>query len=155
MNFARVNASHSCNQEFGGNGFTVSGLVGGPIAGDRLLAQVSASFSNIDGVMKAVNVNEFVNGGQNATLLGKMIFNASDDVKLTSGADYYKTDDEPSVYLHPPERRSEGQQFPLWCIRLKSDRRSSHTQIVSINPTRLLEIWGPSRTIGVRVGAEW
>lgn len=94
----QVNAAHTWNQEFGGTGISVSGLAGGPIAGDNVLAQVSASYSDVDGVMKAVNVNHFVNGGKNATVRGKVIFKASDDVKLTLGADYYESNDEPSGY---------------------------------------------------------
>ncbi|KRB82406.1 hypothetical protein ASE00_10080 [Sphingomonas sp. Root710] len=94
---AQVNASHTWNQEFGGTGVTVSGLVSGPIA-ERVKAQVSASYSDADGVMKIVNTGRTGNGGRNATVRGKLIFDLSDDAKLTLNSDYYDSHDETSVY---------------------------------------------------------
>ena len=95
---AQVNATHTWNQEFGGNGIAISGLVGGPIVGDSVLAQVSASYTDADGVMKIVNLDRFANGGKNLTLRGKVIFEMSSDARLALNADYYDSNDELSAY---------------------------------------------------------
>ena len=94
----QVNLSHSWNQEFGGTGKTISGIIGGPIAGDSVRAQLSGSYSDQDGVMRIVNLDRFANGGRNLTLRGKVIFELSEDSRLTLNGDYYKSNDDPSAY---------------------------------------------------------
>lgn len=94
----QVNAQRTWNQEFGGTGYGVSAIVGGPVAGQNVLAQLSASYNHADGVMKAINTGQFGNGGSNATVRGKVILKVTPDLRLTLNGDYYNSHDEPSFY---------------------------------------------------------
>ncbi len=94
---ASVDVSHSFNQNYGGSGNSASVLVSGPLAGDKLLGQISGSYNQADGFTKIVNTGKLAGGGRNATARGKLIYNASDALKLTLIGDYYDTHDEQAV----------------------------------------------------------
>lgn len=91
---ASVDVSQSFNQNYGGTGTSASVLVSGPLVGDKLLGQISGSYNRADGFTKIVNTGKLADGGRNATLRGKLIYNASNALKLTLIGDYYDSDDQ-------------------------------------------------------------
>lgn len=91
---AKATSSYGWNEDASGHEISVGALVGGPLIQDKLLGQISASFSDIEGATDIVNTGERAGGGRNTTIRGKLVTDASDDLKLSLIADYYESKDE-------------------------------------------------------------
>ena len=87
----RISATYDRQSHFDADGYSVTGLVSGPLVKDRLFALVAGGYTNEDGSTLATNSGRRYNGLESASVRGRLVWRPDEAVEFDLIGDYLST----------------------------------------------------------------
>ena len=88
---AKANVTYGHAEEVGADTINVSGLLSGPIVGDKLLGQLSMSRSDFEGTTELQGTDRMANGTGTESVRGRLVLDPSDSLRLDLSADWFSS----------------------------------------------------------------